>query len=125
MLMFFCNKSVGLNEKSTSSNLVRVWLEIDKVTQNRHTTQSRWNNVFSLACVDASQGEGLRGMFFRFLEAVYGKIPSCVDLASETFTGHGVWNELPTDWVKSELLETFISKFCEMTGKIDMPYRLG
>ena len=90
MLMFFCNKSVVLNKQSTSSNLGREYLRVNKFTQNRHMTQNRRNNVFSLACVDASQGKALRGVSSKFLEAVYGKLLSCVDLASEILTGAGV-----------------------------------
>lgn len=57
---------------------------------------------FSLRCVDGLHREGLRRVF----KAIFGKIcysfDRCVDLTPETFTGQGLPDELPTDWVKSD-----------------------
>jgi hypothetical protein len=57
---------------------------------------------FSLRCVDALQGEGLRYVFCSIFERICYSFWRCVDSAAETLTGQGLLDELPTDWVKSD-----------------------
>jgi hypothetical protein len=62
---------------------------------------------FSLRCVDALQDKGLRCVFDLIFHKIYGLFQRCVDLAAESLAGQSVLNELFTDSLKSELMETF------------------
>ncbi|MBW4673881.1 MAG: hypothetical protein KME52_07600 [Desmonostoc geniculatum HA4340-LM1] len=62
--------------------------------------------IISLSGVDCLQGKGLRYVFSGILFFVYNAFKSGVDLVAENLTGQSLLDELPTDWVKSELMET-------------------
>jgi hypothetical protein len=57
---------------------------------------------FSLRCVDALQGKGMRYVLTQFLGGYVILFSRCVDSSAEAFTGQGLLDELPTDWVKSD-----------------------
>ena len=62
---------------------------------------------FSLSGVDALYSKDLRYVYCAFFPHLLYSFSTGVDLAAESLTGQGLLDELPTDWVKSELMETF------------------
>ena len=62
--------------------------------------------ILSLYCVEALRGKDLRAVVAALAQSIYTGFSYCVESALETLALSGLSDEHPTDWVKSELLET-------------------